>query len=297
MSTNNVKFRTKFRPFLACESGESFWKEKFDEFLSLSPKEASQRLFSLHMRNEESLANKVPASMEFEHWIAHMPLDTMSTENAFTKLANELVHQYRQNTDENFLQREIPSYLNASFTKLREATNEAVAVTVYDNCKAFLSIANNDVQRALYLLKNNDEAYYFGGIRNIGFTAEEATSLKGKHMLIAIILEKMAENKTDELPTARSPHKATTNSDKPQQPVVPTNNSTQPSDEKKLELKFVLDYQKELTEVIKYPQLFAFIMANHTVLSLTSLENIEHLLIKLNDAKFLQEELRKAYNK
>lgn len=331
---SNVFFRTKFLNFVTTEESRNFWSNEFSKFLGTFPSEARQKLFELHMCKEHLLDTNQEDSKfveKFQTWLQHFPSNEDHTlERSFQLLSNELVSQYRQaNPGKNFLQRDT-AYLSSTFVNLKEATNEAVAVEVFDKCNAY----THDLARVLYLLKHSEEKYYFGGLREIGFTHEEAASLKRYHLLIADMFEKVSANEVVEHATAIAPpnphNPSTTQAKLATDKMTPaiTELSKPACEIVELPLRFVIENTDVLKELENYPLLitllsresmdiqelfnflgemgnklpnckciFKFLADNFDTLKGQTTATIEAALARANDPATLQAALRAAYNK
>lgn len=84
----------------------------------------------------------------------------------------------------------LPENCKASYQALLKATDKVVALAVYNACsERCICAATGDIEVSLYLLHSEKENNFFGGIRSLHFSYNEAVYLKDYHNMIGDLLE------------------------------------------------------------------------------------------------------------
>lgn len=118
-------------------------------------------------------------------------------EDLVKSFKNELRYQ-RTLIDKNFPDVSVPDHCKEAFEALNNATAKDIvtSVIVFSACSALVNCYTEDsINRTLVLLKNPCENNFFGGIRSLHFSYEEAIYLKPYAPQIAELLSAMWEEK------------------------------------------------------------------------------------------------------
>lgn len=136
------------------------------------------------------------AETENVHLESHEDLDFIS-EDIIKSFRNELRYQ-RTLIDTNFPEISVPDSCKEAFEALNNATAKDIitSVIVFSACSAHVNCYTEDtINRSLALLKSPCEKNFFGGIRSLHFSYEEALSLKSYAPQIAELLSAMWKEK------------------------------------------------------------------------------------------------------
>ncbi len=194
-----TKFRTKFQKnFVNVGNIESI-KETFERFYKLSEEEALQILWRMTYSEAEALT--VLGELNLSHVI---PVEKVQL------LRNELRYQY-QNVYPDFMRicdfsdvmnPEMIAQAQEDLFELGGKSDRIIASVILKKCKELIKeqgACSFFMDKTLYLLKNEEEKNFFGGIRCLKFDPIEADFLKPFHMYIFKLLSIMYDNMRDDI--------------------------------------------------------------------------------------------------
>ena len=177
----NFKFRTKFKKILKEESDESKVTIAFERFCKLYSDVALKLLWNMTYSSDKAWK---------EIYTLGLDNKLISSENVIN-LRNELRYQYEQHADFNLYERDTRSLdeikdeeVKRAYSALEKSTDSIVANVVFDYCIKYCTAADTEIARTLFLLQNEKENIYFGGIRSLNFDELEADYLKPYHIEI-----------------------------------------------------------------------------------------------------------------
>lgn len=176
----NFKFRTKFETLLNFDNHSSIVRA-FNQFCSFDSEDALETLWGMTYSKENA---------QQELYILGLNSDIIPSEKVLL-LRNELRYQYEEVTQKGFVHfyESTDEKITNAFKILTNRADSIVASKVYKQCDVLFE--KSEVDRVLFLLKSDKEAYYFGGIRSLGFDMEESEYLKPYHLEIHNLLEAM----------------------------------------------------------------------------------------------------------
>lgn len=223
MSDNQINFRTKFKKLFA--SHLSLLEQLFHSLLYEDPTFIVDLLWKMTYDPNNIIYNKKYISI-----MASFPVDDSKQ---MLLIRNELRYQYSI-VSPNFLDVPENDSIKNSISELSKVCDEIVAFIVYSHCKKFSSYTQEEIERCLYLLKNPNENYSFGGIRTLRFGPTEADYLKPYASIIGNILEAIyKESQDDKTSNDGEPHC--------QKGVISMDNNNS-----KLTAKSILDYKSDI---------------------------------------------------
>lgn len=184
-STSSIQFRSKFKNLVTDENRQII-TSVFEDFCQLDPTtdEARDILWGLTYSYSSSCAILKRFGLDCKECN-----EFIDAENIL-KLRDELRHQYEK-INNGYLLSDVPQECLSEFNEFAKKADTITASVVYEHCLYHLSL--DDVVRTLFLLKSDMENYYFGGIRNLGFTIQEAEYLKCFSILIYNLLKVMSD--------------------------------------------------------------------------------------------------------
>lgn len=167
-----ITFRTKFEKLLNDEN-RPVVLATFKQFCNLDSKTTIARDVLWDLTYSESSALRALNQLCLNPAI-------ISAENTL-KLRDELRYQYEK-LHIGYLTSYIPEEYASAFNALSKKTDTIIASVIYDATMYYFRFG--DVNRTLFLLNSDKENFFFGGIRELGFSAVEADYLKPYHMQI-----------------------------------------------------------------------------------------------------------------
>ena len=172
-------FRSKFENLITDENRPVITKAFF-EFFKLLPKDACDILWHLTYEPDHSSFSleKIGLSLNI------IPLENISS------LRNELRFHY-VDRDPTFLNMDLAEECQEAYQELVNHSDVITAVVVYNHCQSHIC---SDVNRILFLLSSSKDSNFFGGLRSLSFSIDEANYLKPLHMEIHNLLKVMYEN-------------------------------------------------------------------------------------------------------
>jgi len=180
-----IKFRSKFEKLIKNDAYEMA-TEIFKKFLKQNFTDALELLWQMTYDWSSLSMSEV-----------NIFNDTISDE-LITSFRNELRHQYSK-IHPDFLEPDVPATCEEAFKTLKQHSDIIIANVVYAHCLLHLDYYE-DTDRILFLLNHAEEKNYYGGIRSLHFSCEEASYLKPYHSLIHDLFKAMSEyhtNKSD----------------------------------------------------------------------------------------------------
>ena len=183
----NIKFRTKFEKLIQNDDDRLVLLAAFNRFCSLDPTHACNFLWRLTYNSEDDLSisvNLTNLGLNLEI----IPLEKISA------LRNELRYQYEQQYP-TFLKVKVEERCKEAFDTLSQKTDPIVATVVYEHCVSCQYMDAESMDRTLWLLNNDQENNFFGGIRSLFFGKDEANYLKPFHLQIHNLLNAFYENR------------------------------------------------------------------------------------------------------
>ena len=173
-NNSEIKFRTKFD--IVTDENRSEINFVFREFFKETPEDAYDVLWELTYGSERALKEAEKLGIPNEK---------------IQLFRNELRSQYEK-------REELPTpwlfgKVSDAFEELKKKSDEIVAYIVHQHIVESLYIEGFD--RTLFLLSNAEEKNYFGGIRSLRFSKEEAAYLKTFHAEIGKLAKAMYEEK------------------------------------------------------------------------------------------------------
>ena len=176
--SNNIIFRKKFEKLINDEN-RSVIMATFDDFCSLKPDKAIEMLWELSVWGDEYYEDLKKLGI---------------SEEDILLVRNELRYQYELQN---------PGFCLITHSVAQDEINDLVnhaglieANVIFEHCISKLH--GSDVialERTLFLLQNEKENLYYGGIRDLGFGKEEADFLKPHHLQIAELFNALTEEK------------------------------------------------------------------------------------------------------
>lgn len=184
INTENISFtfRSKFEKLLNDEN-RPIVMVAFEKFFKLRPDSARNLLWRLTFNDDVASSVLIELGLNAEI----IPLEKIST------FRNELRSQYEQ-LHPNFLNVDAPSECQEAFASLKNHTDAIVANVVYEHCQSSVYVGDDMINRLLFLLKSDKENNYYGGIRSLFFSYEEADYLKPFHSEIHDMLNALHEH-------------------------------------------------------------------------------------------------------
>lgn len=183
-------FRSKFEKLLNDEN-RPIITAAFEKFCKLGPDSARCLLWRLTFNTDIASTALVELGLNAEI----IPLDKIST------FRNELRSQYEQ-LRSNFLEVDVPSECQEAFASLKNHTDAIVANVVYEHCQSRVYGDEDMINRLLFLLSSDKENHFYGGIRSLYFSYEEADYLKPYHIQIHDMLNALHEHYKNQCGTA-----------------------------------------------------------------------------------------------
>ena len=176
--TAAIEFRSKFKKLLPEDIKSSDILDAFQRFCALQPNEAINLLWCLtYSENSAEIAFNI-IGLSFQY----IPI---------IELRNELRHHYN-NFHPGFLTIEATSQeVQEAYNTLKKKTDLIVSHIVYKHCNLRMFLVETEINRIIYLLNSDKENYFFGGIKALGFSSEEATFLKNSHKEISNLFKAM----------------------------------------------------------------------------------------------------------
>lgn len=184
-SISSIQFRSKFKNLVTDENRQII-TSVFEDFCQLDPTtdEARDILWGLTYSYSSSCAILKRFGLDCKECN-----EFLDSENIL-KLRDELRHQYER-INKGYLLSDVSQECLSEFNEFVKKADIITASVVYEHCLYHLSL--DDVVRTLFLLKSDMENYYFGGIRNLGFTSQETEYLKRFSNLIYNLLKVMSD--------------------------------------------------------------------------------------------------------
>lgn len=185
-TTNNnsitFAFRNKFEKLVTDENRPAI-TAAFEKFCSLGPETTDARdiLWSLTYNPEIASATLEKLGLN---------LEIISSEQ-ISKLRDELRHQYEK-LHGSYLTATVSAEYAEAFEELTKKVGPIVADVVNEYCSYRMYAGG--VKRTLFLLSDDKENYFFGGICDLGFSSQEAEYLKPFHMQIHDLLKAMYDS-------------------------------------------------------------------------------------------------------
>ena len=180
INTMAINFRTKFSKYIQCDAEHTVFVSAFEKFINLDTETAIDILWQLTYN-------------PYSEALWTIKLDPVTIPSEMTvPLRNELRYQYSQHHS-NFLTAEVLEELKDAYSLFSSNTDPITAYVVYMHCNYILYLDELSVKRILFLLSNDKENLYFGGIRSLDFNVEEAEYLKPYNAHIHTLLNAMYE--------------------------------------------------------------------------------------------------------
>lgn len=185
MTTINTKFtfRSKFEKLLN-DANRPIITAAFEKFFKLRPDSARDLLWRLTFNADIASAALIELGLNTEI----IPFEKISV------LRNELRYQYNELVHPNFLGVSAPNECQEAFVVLKNQTDDIVANVVYEHCQSRVYVEEDMINRLFFLLKSDKENHYYGGIRSLFFSYEEADYLKPFHVQIHDVLNALHEH-------------------------------------------------------------------------------------------------------
>lgn len=169
--SREIKFRTKFLELVKGQDIEAL-EAAVCKFIQMDPDSALDYLWRMTYESDEDISKTMN-----ELGLADVSVDRI-------KLRNELRHQYGSS----IMQKPSEEY----FAEMEKRSDTITAFVVWKRCERKLMVTGPaEINRMLFLVSASLENYYFGGLREIGFTTEESGYLKQFHEEIGNLLESM----------------------------------------------------------------------------------------------------------
>ena len=181
MASINIKFpyRTKFEKVLT-KDNRQLVNEGFRKFCLLELDTAGKLLWDLD--GDNAAAGAV---------LKYLGLESIPEEYV-SLLKNELRYQYERIHGKCFEADRIPEKWKAAYVELVNNTNQIIANAVLWRCQLTLEMGDYIIDRVLYLLNSDNEKYYFGGLRQMGFDYQNANYLQPYRMYVHGLLKVMS---------------------------------------------------------------------------------------------------------
>lgn len=213
----SFEFRTKFLKVVSEEEMDKV-KSLFRRFCSLEPKVAMSLLWQLTYAPDAPITRA-----EFE--CQDVDIEFISSDSMGV-YKGELAHQYRKKFPDFMPMSDIPDETRKAFDSLAGASD---FVTAYMVCKRILKkTPNPESSRNYFLLSAEKESYYYGGIRNLGFSSAEAGYLKAYHEHIANMFKAIWDYQVATVQEEIQSAEATTSTmNKTEQPAISAVNETE----------------------------------------------------------------------
>lgn len=186
-NVTGFSFRSKFEKLLNDQNREIVIKA-FEKVCQMTPFDAMNFIWKITYDPDEAkeLFNQDAGTDEVIFSAEKIP-----------SLRNELRFQYEQRNPD-WLSLVVPDEIQAVYGTLVNHTDTLVANVVYEHCQFILNVSDqNTVDRVHYLLSNDNERLYFGGLRSLRFTSKEATYLKNYHTQISDLFKTLLDHKVD----------------------------------------------------------------------------------------------------
>lgn len=178
MSDIQINFRTKFKNSFALHL--DLLARIFQSLLTEDATFIVNLLWKMTYDAKNIIYDKNYTSL-----MASFPVDTVQQ---MLLIRNELRYQYSI-VSPSFLDVPENGSIKNSISELSKICDEIVAFIVYKHCKEFSSYTREEIERCIYLLKDPNENYFFGGIRTLSFSPTEADYLKPYASIIGNILK------------------------------------------------------------------------------------------------------------
>lgn len=190
MTTNN----TNANP---CETMEITFRTKFEKMLNDANRAAIVSAVSKFCSFNEDYAIKslwnLTCGLWLDRTLERLELSKEMVSDV-TALRNELRYQYELRHPD-FLKLDVSSTCLPAFEALKNKSDAVVANVVFGYCISHIHMHSGTVQYSLELLSSDAENRYFGGVRNMSVSYQEADFLKNFHMEIHDLLKALYEDK------------------------------------------------------------------------------------------------------
>lgn len=167
-----ISFRTKFSKLLNDET-RPIVLQAFKHFCNIDAQTTTARDILWDLTYSET------SSLEALKLLG-LNQELFAVENIL-KLRSELRYQYEK-LHKDYFTSYIPEECISAFNNMAQKTDTIVASVIYDASMYYIQFG--DIDRTLFLLSNDKENFFFGGIRELGFSSTEAEYLKPYHMSI-----------------------------------------------------------------------------------------------------------------
>lgn len=173
ITTQNIKFsfRSKFEKLLTDGNRQSV-NSLFQQFCNMNSYYATEILWKMTYNGVEPSFDVYRELGIKEEALPSVKLST---------LRNELRYQYEK-LHHDFMNVYVPDECKEAFNTLAGRSDTITAAVVYEHCqRAYIEC---EVKRILFLLQSEEERNYYGGIRSLIFSRDEANYLKPFHVQI-----------------------------------------------------------------------------------------------------------------
>ncbi len=195
MANNNVQFRSKFQKKVADCSDELQLKlqQCTMNFISMNNEACHEILWSMTYDPANAIkrfgmiiqSEQVSSESKEE---GKKP-EILIPETLILPWRNELRYQ-RSIVNKNFLVLDVPESCQTAYQALLDISDLIVTIAAYNACwQVCQYISQENFERSLYLLRSPKEEFFFGGIRNIGFTRQQSVYLKPYASQLSNLLE------------------------------------------------------------------------------------------------------------
>ena len=201
MANNDVQFRTKFQKKLADYSDELQLKlqQATMRFIGMDNNTCHEILWSMTYDPANAI-NRFGMILQseqvsFEGKEEGKKPEILIPETLILPWRNELRYQ-RSIINKNFLVVDVPESCQTAYQALLDMSDPIVTVAAYNACwQVCQYISQENFDRSLYLLRSPKEEFFFGGIRNIGFTRQQSVYLKPYAFQLSNLLEALWNEK------------------------------------------------------------------------------------------------------
>lgn len=151
----------------------------FEEFCSMGTNAAYRRLW--HLTCDRRIIGITLEKMGLADW----PRENVEL------LRNELRYQYAKMHKGCFSTKKLMEDWLIAYRALVKQTDPIIAKSVLLRCKATIMMKKYIVEKVIHLLDSEKPMYYFGGLRQMGFSEDEANYLKPYRRYIRNLLVAM----------------------------------------------------------------------------------------------------------
>lgn len=165
-----ISYRSKFEKLLTDANRQAI-DRGFKKFIFMNPHDATMLLWEMTYKGVDS-------SSEVLGKLGIQIGEDFPSANLL-QLRNELRYQYERRYEDFMSDENLPAECQAAFFILYGRTDIITTTVVYEHCQRLRT--EDEVSRTLFLLKDEKENCYNGGIRSLGFSQAETNYLKPYH--------------------------------------------------------------------------------------------------------------------